>query len=117
MTMETACDRLERQWHEDQWWRAYFLARRSYRLALEAQPAQCAAIISPLRRGRGDGLVDAAAAFEMVDMAGDVGRRTAVLGRHTRSRMRPPACGDLRSVDARYSGAGKHPRDHGGATM
>lgn len=69
MTTETACDRLERQWHEDQWWRAYFLARRSYRLALEAQPAQCAAIISPLRRGRGDGLVDAAAAFEMVDMA------------------------------------------------
>ena len=69
MTTETACDRLERQWHEDQWWRAYFLARRSYRLALEVQPAQCEAIISPLRRGGGDGLVDARTAFEMIDMA------------------------------------------------
>jgi hypothetical protein len=42
---ETARDRLERQWHEDQWWCAYFLARRIYRLALEAQPARCEAVI------------------------------------------------------------------------
>jgi hypothetical protein len=54
---------------------AYFRARDAYRRAQRAQPQRCEAVISKFERGSGTTMTSAAA-FEMYDMAGNVGGRT-----------------------------------------